>query len=187
MGSDSNTAPDTEDNQQAFPQPSNQKPGLGFPIVRLVALISLSIGTVLEYAIGPYQGKGTGETSLFGTLLASLSQGRLLLADRYYCTYAIVVLLAHQGVPVVFRNHANRNKADSRRGKKMGAKDPLIEWRKPAKAPGWLAEQDYAQLPEVFTLRESLPSTGSSTSPLCSRLRTITNRSWPRCTGSVGR
>ncbi len=132
--------PDTEDNQKVFPQQSNQKPGLGFPIARLVALISLSVGTVLDYAVGPYQGKGTGETSLFSTLISSLSQGQLLLADRYYCTYAIVILLRQRGVPVVFRNNANK-KADFRRGKKLGSKDHLIEWRKPPRAPVWLSEQ----------------------------------------------
>lgn len=146
-------APDTADNQNAFPQQRNQKPGLGFPIARLVALISLGVGTVLDYAIGPYQGKGTGETSLFSALLSSVSPGQLLLADRYYCTYALVVLLAQQGVPVVFRNNANK-KADFRRGNKLGAKDHLIEWRKPARVPVWLSEQAYAQLPEVFVIRE---------------------------------
>lgn len=145
--------PDSEDNQKVVPQQSHQKPGLGFPIARLVALISLSVGTVLEYAVGPYQGKGTGETSLFSSLISSLSQGQLLLADRYYCTYALVVLLWHRGVPVVFRNNANK-KADFRRGKKLGAKDHLIEWRKPARAPVWLSEQAYAQLPEVIAIRE---------------------------------
>lgn len=145
--------PDTEDNQKVFPQQGNQKPGLGFPIARLVALISLSVGTVLDYAVGPYQGKGTGETSLFSTLISSLSQGQLLLADRYYCTYAIVILLRQRGVPVVFRNNANK-KADFRCGKKLGSKDHLIEWRKPPRAPVWLSEQAYAELPEVITIRE---------------------------------
>lgn len=46
--------PDTEDNQNAFPQQSHQKPGLGFPIARLVTLISLGVGTVFDYAVGPY-------------------------------------------------------------------------------------------------------------------------------------
>lgn len=103
--------------------------------------------------MGPYQGKGTGETSLFSALLSSLSSGPLLLADRYDCTYALVVLLAQQGVTVVFRNNAHK-KADFRRGNKLGAKDHLIEWRKPARVPVWLSVQAYSQLPEVFVIRE---------------------------------
>jgi IS4 transposase len=44
--------------------------------------------------------------------------------------------------------------ADFRRGNKLGAKDHLIEWRKPARVPVWLSAQAYAQLPEVFVIRE---------------------------------
>jgi len=51
---------DTEDNQQAYPQQSCQKPGLGFPIARIVGLVSLSTGSVVSYSEGPYQGKGSG-------------------------------------------------------------------------------------------------------------------------------
>ncbi len=57
--------PDTPENQKAYPQQSAQKKGLGFPIMRLVGLISLSSGTVLDVAMARYSGKRTGETSLF--------------------------------------------------------------------------------------------------------------------------
>ncbi|MCP3893024.1 MAG: IS4 family transposase, partial [Bacteroides sp.] len=67
--------PDTEDNQKEFPQQKNQKPGLGFPIVRICALISLASGSVIDYAYAQYEGKGTGETSLFSNLQGSLKEG----------------------------------------------------------------------------------------------------------------
>src|SRR5439155_14286560 len=57
--------PDTEANQLQYQQPNSQKPGLGFPIVRMVVLFSLTAGTVLDAALGRYQGKQTGETALF--------------------------------------------------------------------------------------------------------------------------
>ena len=44
--------PDTPANQQAFPQHSNQKRGCGFPIARIVVLLSLATGSVLDAAIG---------------------------------------------------------------------------------------------------------------------------------------
>lgn len=145
--------PDTQDNQETFPQQSNQKPGLGFPIVRIVALISLSVGTVMDYAISPYQGKGTGETSLFNQLMKTLSKGHLLLADRYYCTYAIVALLLDAQVPVLIRNHA-RKKSDFQRGIKLGIKDHLIEWHKPPKKPVWMSQAAYGNLPPLIQVRE---------------------------------
>lgn len=145
--------PDTPDNQARFPQQGNQKPGIGFPITRIVALISLGAGTILDYALGPYQGKGSGETSLFSQRLDHLKPGDLLLADRYYCTYAIIALLVQKGVNVLFQNHAQR-KPDFRRGKKLGAKDHLIEWKKPPRKPVWMSHQQYQALPQVLQIRE---------------------------------
>jgi hypothetical protein len=79
--------PDTKENQREYPQPSSQKAGVGFPLLRLVVLFALSVGTVLDAAFGRYQGQGTGETSLFRTLHEQLQDGDVLLADRYDCTY----------------------------------------------------------------------------------------------------
>ena len=69
--------PDTDNNQKTYPQQSAQKSGLGFPIVRLVGLLSLATGSCVDYAIGPYQGKGSGETSLFSQLIKTLSKNDL--------------------------------------------------------------------------------------------------------------
>jgi putative transposase len=55
------TMPDTEANQAEYPQQPGQARGCGFPIARILVLFSLSVGTVLEAAIGRYQGKETGE------------------------------------------------------------------------------------------------------------------------------
>jgi hypothetical protein len=52
--------PDTPENQKKHHQQQCQKTGLGFPVARLVGLISLSSGTAIDYAIGEFQGKGTG-------------------------------------------------------------------------------------------------------------------------------
>jgi hypothetical protein len=145
--------PDTPKNQAIFPQQSNQKPGLGFPIARLLALISLATGAIIDYRLGAYQGKGTGETSLFSLMLNSLLTGDLLLADRYYCTFAIIALLQAKGIPVLFPLHANK-KADFQKGSKLGAKDHLVEWKKPNRKPVWMTALEYAGLPEVITIRE---------------------------------
>lgn len=145
--------PDTKKNQAIFPQQSCQKPGLGFPIVRMVALISLAMGGVINYHLGAYQGKGTGETSLFSQLLDSLLNGDLLIADRYYCTFAIIAVLHAKNIPVLFPLHANK-KADFRQGLKLGIKDHRVEWKKPKRKPVWMTVQDYADLPEMITVRE---------------------------------
>ena len=40
--------PDTARNQAEYPQPCSQKPGLGFPIRRIVGLLSLTCGAVVD-------------------------------------------------------------------------------------------------------------------------------------------
>ena len=125
--------PDTVSNQQAFPQQSAQKKGLGFPIARIVGLISLSTGSVISYAKGAYQGKGSGETSLFSRLFGDIPANDVLLADRYYCTWAIIATLLKQKSHILVQNHAQR-KPDFRKGQKLGTKDHIISWKKPKKS-----------------------------------------------------
>jgi hypothetical protein len=86
-------------------------------------------------------------------MLDSLLTGDLLLADRYYCTFAIIALLQAKGIPVLFPLHANK-KADFRQGNKLGTKDHRVEWQKPKRKPVWMTALAYADLPEVISVRE---------------------------------
>ncbi len=145
--------PDTPANQQAYPQSASQKPGLGFPVLRMVALFSLSVGSVLDVAVGPYKGKQTGETALFRTLHHQLSEGDVLLADRYFCGYFHLTLVRQRGADVVMRLHHLRH-FDFRRGRRLGPDDHIVTWHKPKQRPDWLDEETFAQLPTTLTMRE---------------------------------
>ena len=90
--------PDTLENQTLYPQPGSQKAGAGFPIARLVGVISLAHGALLDVAMGPYQGKGTGEHALFRELLKCFAQGEIMLADSYYASYFLIAALMAMGV-----------------------------------------------------------------------------------------
>jgi hypothetical protein len=147
------TMPDTEDNQARYPQHGEQKPGLGFPMARLVALVSLGCGAVLDWAMGPCKGKRTGEDALFRELYRSLSSGDIVLADRYHCSYFTVAVLQLMGVDVLTRQHARRV-TDFRRGERLGKRDHLVIWKRPAR-PEWMEQELYAQMPEELTVRES--------------------------------
>jgi putative transposase len=144
--------PDTPENQQAYPQPPTQKPGLGFPMIRMVVLLSLATAGLQSLAFGPSQGKETGEPALLRTLLEQIPPGSILLADRYYCSYFLIALLQAYGVAVVFRLHQSRP-VDFRRGRRLGPDDHLVTWRKPAR-PKWLDPEIYATLPATLTVRE---------------------------------
>jgi hypothetical protein len=121
---------DTAENQAEYPQSRNQKPGLGFPILRFVLLLSLSVGTVLECAIGGCRGKKTGEQSLFRQMWDAFHPGDIVLGDRLYDAYRDIVLLKEQGIDVLFGKKSSRS-FDFRRGRKLGPGDHVITWKKP--------------------------------------------------------
>ena len=50
--------PDTAENREEYPLTYNQKPGTGFPVARIGAIISLSCGAILNLGICRYAGKG---------------------------------------------------------------------------------------------------------------------------------
>jgi hypothetical protein len=144
--------PDTVANQAAFPQSRSQGLGLGFPVARIVAVIALATGVVRDLAMGPYQGKETGETALFRTLWGGLEPGEIALGDRYFASYFGIAGLSQRGVDGLFRMH-QRRKFDFRRGRRLGIEDHVVTWTKPER-PGWMDEDTYAQVPGELVVRE---------------------------------
>ncbi len=144
--------PDTPANQAAYPQPRSQRPGLGFPLVRMVVIFSLAVGTVLDAAFAPYRGKLTGETALFRALHQHLEAGDILLADRYYCSYFEIALARQRRADVVMRMH-QRRRVDFRTGERLGQGDHVVVWSKPQR-PDWLTEDTYQELPDFLLIRE---------------------------------
>jgi hypothetical protein len=145
------TMPDTPENQETFPQPESQSPGMGFPIARCCAVVSLATACVCDMGIGPYQGKETGETALLRDMLEAFDQGDVVVFDRYYCSFMMLAVLSLGGVQVCARLHQCRP-SDFRRGRRLGQGDHLITWTRPAK-PAWMADEDYERIPETLTLR----------------------------------
>jgi putative transposase len=144
--------PDTDPNRDVWPQSRTQKPGLGFPILRLVTLISLATAALCGLAIGPYKGKETGEPALLRELLDRFQPGDVLLADCAYASYFMLALLLARGVDVVTRQHQCR-KTDFRRGQRLGGEDHVVLWQRPQR-PEWMDEETYSTIPETLTVRE---------------------------------
>jgi putative transposase len=145
--------PDTPANQRAYPQPVSQKPGVGFPLARFVAVISLATGAVLDAALGPCLGKRTGETSLLRTLVKRMKAGSIVLGDRSFASYFGIAALRQQVIDGVFRMH-QRRKVDFRRGRCLGITDHIVIWRKPEQRPEWMDEAEYEQMPDELQVRE---------------------------------
>lgn len=144
--------PDSQANQRVFPQAKSQAPGVGFPLARIVAVISLATGAVRDLAVGPYQGKKTGENSLFRLLWDNLGKGQIVLGDRHFASYFGIAPLVARGVDGLFRMHQIR-KYDFRRGTRLGIEDHVVFWDKP-KRPEWMDQDLYEQFPERLQVRE---------------------------------
>lgn len=145
--------PDTPENQEVYPQQTQQRKGLGFPIARVVVLLSLASGMLTDMAMGPYAGKETGESALLRSLLNRFKQGDILLADRYYCSYFMIALLKERGIDFVTRVH-QRRPIDFRRGRRLGKDDHVVTWSRPKK-PKWMDQQTYDRMPASIEVRQT--------------------------------
>ena len=146
------TAEDTEPNQAAFPQHGSQAKGIGFPILRVVLLQSISTGAIMDFAFGAFKGKETGEMALARELFPNLPIGSLLLGDRFYPSFFLMSKLVAMGIQGVFQSHAARD-VDFRKGKQLGYGDHLVEWQKPSR-PTWMTPEEYRNFPDSLSARE---------------------------------
>jgi hypothetical protein len=144
--------PDTPSNQQAYPQSREQKPGLGFPIARIGALIGLASGAMLGHQVVACEGKGTGEQTLLGNLLDQLDANDVLLADALLATWWLIEGATRRGADVVMAQHGKRI-TDFTRGQRLGKNDHIVQWPRPPRPKAMSAEQ-YANYPEFITMRE---------------------------------
>ena len=146
---------DTPANQSAFPQHSNQKPGCGFPIARILVLLSLATGCVLDAAIGANKGKMTGEHALLRSLRGRLKKGDILLADAYYSSFDAIIALVQMGVDVVMRKTCSRP-TDFGRGTSLGSEDHLVQWHRDRNRRPWMSRAEFIAMPRVLLMRELL-------------------------------
>jgi hypothetical protein len=147
----STSAPDTRKNQRAYPQPGAQKPGCGFPLLKLVGVFSLATGVLLDYAKG---NKHQHELTLLQKLLDQFKAGDLVLADRGFSSYTLLALLLRRGAHSLFRLH-QRRPADLRKGKRLGKNDRLVIWQKPWpwQRPRYLPKAVWNLIPQQLSVR----------------------------------
>lgn len=142
--------PDTQNNQESYPQPTTQKPGCGFPVMRLVVLFSLSAGTVLAYA---RDALGISERELFHRMWEDLEEDDIVLADRGFCSYADFWILRQRKVDSVMRKQGRRGKS-SVEEKRLAKNDCLMRWKRSPVKPKWMEEADWHAMPETMVVRE---------------------------------
>lgn len=143
------TLPDTPKNQQAYPQQSVQKPGCGFPILRLVSLFSLATGLIGAWASGNWH---QHELMLLQQLWEQLRPNEVLLADRGFCGWGLLAQCRQRGIHAVFRLRGSR-RSDWRRGRRLGPDQRLVVWVKPRLRPVTVSPEEWAALPDQLSLR----------------------------------
>jgi len=141
--------PDTAQNQGRYPQPTSQKPGCGFPVLKFVVLFSLASGALLNVFLGSLHHH---DLRLLRGLWDQLKKGDILLGDRAYGEYTTLAGLPPQGVDVVARLH-HRRKVDFRKAQRLGKNDGLFVWTKGYQQSEILSATEWALLPAQITVR----------------------------------
>jgi hypothetical protein len=155
--------PDTEPNQRRYPQPRSQKPGCGFPIMKMAALFSLTSGAILDVV---RESLHWHDVRLFRRLWSWLRAGDIVLADRAFADYVSLAQLPARGVDLVARLHQGR-KLDFRKcRRRLGPHDAVFLWTKPWARPHYLSKKEFKRLPasiEVRILRSRIQRAGFRT------------------------
>jgi hypothetical protein len=121
------------------------------PLIRVVVLFSLAVGTVLDVAFGKHRGKGEGEQSLFRQLLSNLQKRDVLLGDRLYCSCWVFAAARLRDVDAVLRLNPKWQQ-DLHACRRLANGDRLMRLVRPAR-PGWMSEKDYAEMPVELWVR----------------------------------
>lgn len=140
---------DTPENQQRFPQPATQKPGCGFPVLKLAVLFCLNSGAVLNVI---WASLHNHDLRLFRQLWDQLQAGDILLGDRAYGEYTTLAALPVRGVDVVARLHQKR-KVDFRKARRLAKNDGLFVWTKGWQQSEILTASEWAGLSAQITVR----------------------------------
>ena len=141
--------PDTAANQAAFPQPSEQREGCGFPVMKVVACFCLASGTLIDWVQTNLK---SHESRVFGQMLHLFNKSEVVLSDRGFCSYINIASLVSRQAHAVMRLH-QRRKVDYRTGKKLGKYDSLVTWKKPESCPKRCNPEDWESLPKTLELR----------------------------------
>ena len=162
--------PDTPELQAHFGQPGGQKPGCGFPVAHMLALLDAQRGFLHDVIVSPLR---THDMKHAADLHPRLSVGDIVVADRGFCSYAHLALILQSNLHGVFRVHqkqivdfhpyrlcaqdlpkGNTGLPTSRWVRRLGHRDQLVKWQKPKSRPKWMPAEQYEKLPDEVLVRE---------------------------------
>jgi hypothetical protein len=159
--------PDTPALQDAFGQPTGQRPGCGAPVARLLARFHAGTGALLKLGVAPLL---THDLARVQAVHPRLQAGDVLVADRGLCSSAHLAPLVQAGVhavrragarqvvactpgrpcvrPSVRRTAAVTGVPRPRWLTALGVDDHLVAWLKPTTCPSWRTRETFTALAE---------------------------------------
>lgn len=146
--------PDTQANQKKYPQHAGQEEGAGFPIARVVSVVSLAHGAILDFRMAAYKGKGTGEPTLLRDQMECFVKDDVGIGDSIYCDYFTMADMLQRGADFVLEQHGART-TDFRRGEKLGKRDHVVVLKKPRKIPDGMTKEKYDSYQAEISVRET--------------------------------
>lgn len=146
------TLKDTKANNAQYPKHSNKKRDVGCPQIRLLAVFSLSTGSVLDYALEATKGQGTGEVTLLRSKLECIKEDDIVIGDALFCNFFLVHDLMKKNVDIVVPGHVQRH-YDFNEGRILGVKDHIVPWKRPRR-PAWMSKEVYKSYPKTIDIRE---------------------------------
>jgi len=142
--------PDSPPSQKAWPQPSGQKPGCGFPVLRMAAIFCYASGCLLAWAADSLH---VSELTLMRRLYDALKAGTVVLGDTFFGSYYDLALLRRKGLDGVFHLHQRRPTGRGV-GTRLGDRDQRVTWSKPLLKPRTVSNKVWAKVPETLTVRQ---------------------------------
>lgn len=145
--------PDTEENQERWPQQKHQKPGCGFPQAAICACFNLHNGTLLSYEVG---NKKSHELPMLRKQWGTFKAGDIFLGDKGFCSYFDVSSFKDRGVDSVITLARRTPVSETEAVKVLDQDDLLIHWKKPARRHklSSYSQEDWEGLPESLLLRQ---------------------------------
>jgi len=164
----SHSMSDTPELREHFGLPGNSKPGIGYPVAKLMGLMDAATGLFSALLAVPLF---THDMRHVLQLHPMLREGDILLGDRAYCTYAHLALLQLRGVFGCFRLH-------QRRKPQLGRQ----QWKREKKPPAWISASQFQSLPqwlEVRVIRYTLQRQGFRTKEVFLATTLLDEQAWP--------
>jgi hypothetical protein len=141
---------DTPKNQKRYPQPSSQKTGCGFPLLKFLPVFSLCSGAIESVVTSDWK---KHDVRLLHQAWEFFDKGDVLLADRAFGDYVDLAVLPQRGVDVIARLPGAR-KVDFRKAvKRLERDDAWFEWSKGYQQSDILTPEQWQALPDKITVR----------------------------------